>query len=130
MRSPGVRVRLGSASRRVWSSRTDTGTQPGGQVVSPSVWPTTGESLADGDLQDLVAVQRGRRMGRGRWRVGEGPAGGRVGLGDGGLGDADVAGDGLQHVLAGDPALQLLSVGGQHRQAVAAVEDQLAQRLG
>ena len=53
-----------------------------------------------------------------------------VGLDVGGLGGVDVAGDGVQHVLAGDPALQVLSVGGQHRQAVAAVEHQLAQRLG
>ena len=42
-RSPGLRVTPGSGSRSVWSSRTETGTQPGGQVVSPSVWPTAGE---------------------------------------------------------------------------------------
>ena len=41
-----------------------------------------------------------------------------------------VAGDGLQHVLAGDPALQVLPVGGDDRQPVAAVQLELAQRLG
>ena len=43
---------------------------------------------------------------------------------------ADLAGDGLQHVRAGEPALQLLPVNGYHRQPIAAVVHQLAHGLG
>ena len=42
----------------------------------------------------------------------------------------DLAGDGLEHFWLGDPALKVLAVGGEHGQPVAAVEHQLAQRLG
>ena len=42
-RSPGARVMPGSGSRRVWLSRTVTGIQPGGQVVSPSALPAAGK---------------------------------------------------------------------------------------
>ena len=48
----------------------------------------------------------------------------------GGQSGRHLAGDGLQHVRAGEPALQLLPVSGHHRQAVAAVVDQLAHGLG
>jgi len=49
----------------------------------------------------------------------------------GGLrGFPDLAGDGVEHALAGDPALDPLAVVGDHGQPVAAVHLDLAQRLG
>ena len=129
-RLPGARVMPGSGSRRVRASCTETGTQPGGQVMPPSLRPAAGEPGRDGDLQDLEAAQRSRRPVEIILPAGQGGSGGGLRLRGAGLGGADVAGDGLQHVLAGDPALQVLPVGGDHREAVAAVEFQLAQRLG
>ena len=38
----------------------------------------------------------------------------------------DAVGERAEHVVAGDPALQVLAVVGEHRQPVVAVEDELA----
>jgi len=95
--------------------------RPGDVAECPS---GGGRARGDGDFQDLVAAQRGGRLAEIILRA----VGLRLrGAGPGGM---HVAGHGLQHVLAGDPALQVLPVSSQHRQAVAAVEFQLAQGLG
>jgi hypothetical protein len=45
IRSPALRVMPGSGSRSCRLRSTETGVQPGGQVMVPSVWPTAGEPL-------------------------------------------------------------------------------------
>ena len=94
---------------------------PGGQAMLSMRPAERGRSGVDRDLDDFVAAE---------WcggRVGEcfGVGGGEVGcdravldLADGGAG---VLGERLEHVVAGDPALDVFPVVGDHRQPVGAV---------
>lgn len=126
MRSPGVTVRLGSASCSLRLRRTETGKLPGGQVMAPSALPGR-RAVLDGDLENLIARQRIGWFLAGGFPVWPDPGCGglrRVGLG---REPADLAGDSVQHARAGDPALHLLAVAGQHGQPVAAVRRDLAQ---
>ena len=89
-----------------------------------------GRVADDGDLDEPVSGQRGGRVLPGRVGVGVVPVGGELGVGGAWLAGGDLAGDGAQHAGGGDPALDLVAVGGQHGQAIMAVDLQLPQRLG
>ena len=143
---PGMSCASGG-TRGLWCPGEQVDAVAGGQgeaglgVLQPAVaqdgdreaagWPGDGaqclaagrRAVLDGDLEDLIARERVGWLLAGGFPVWPGP-------GCGGLGPADLAGDGVQHARAGDPALHLLAVAGQHGQPVAAVGRDLAQRLG
>ena len=129
MRSPAPRMRSGPGVPGWLSRAIETGVHPWGQVMAPERLADGGGAVGDGDFEDLVAGQRGGRLAEGRLRVAECPFGGELGFGCLLPGCVDLLGDGAQHAGVGDPALDLLAVGGQHGQAVVAVDLKLAQGL-
>ena len=125
IRSPAwssVSLRTGTISR---PSPMATMRLPGGQADVAGAAAERGRVGGDGDLDDLVAAERSAG------RVGEcfGVLGGEVGC-DGavldlGGGGAHAGGERLEHVLAGDPALEVLPVVGDYGQPVVVVQGEL-----